>query len=204
MNYTTTHSSTHTHTHAPLFQSTGAGSKAGIPGGCCGLLWLSTATCTEGHRRARRGLDGRWAFFFAERSKQGRNMHRLRSADSHIDGKDCSGKTTEESTTAASHRVIALPTDVMLCKWRFTCDIKNLPLPEQQSLRKQGQPDIGRGVVSTIRGRLFTSPKGGITWLVMASYSSSAVVIFPSKITILFRSVCGYIPSDYPFPVNTS
>lgn len=43
----------HHHTHTALFQSEGAGSKAGIPGGCCGCLFDRYM-----HGRASKGSTG--------------------------------------------------------------------------------------------------------------------------------------------------
>jgi hypothetical protein len=94
----------HHHTHTALFQSEGAGSKAGIPGW---VLWLSFRQVHA--RKGIEGLDGaeRWA---AVKIRQGHNMHRLRSAGLHLDGKDSSSssKLATKKTSQRQQRRTAL------------------------------------------------------------------------------------------------
>jgi hypothetical protein len=69
---------THTHTFTSIHRRGVEGRNSGW------VLWLLPGTCTEGHRRGRTGLDSGLS---AAKTRKGRNMHRLRSADLHMDGK---------------------------------------------------------------------------------------------------------------------
>ena len=150
------------------------------------------------HGRASKGsmgLDGG----LPAKTRQGRNMHRLRSADLCIDRQDdSSDQGTTMTTTAKSQSVIALllPWTVRWCKWLFTCNIKTNLL--RNELRKQARkPNLGHIAWSAVCSQVLSGSKR----LAAESYSSSAVVIFPSKITILFTVYMGiYRPTTRSDP----
>jgi hypothetical protein len=116
------------HTHSRLrFNPPDAGSKAGIPGGCCG--------CRQYSVHARKGIEGvdgagGWA---AAKTRHGCNMHRLRSADLRIDRQD-GNKDDDDDDSNVAQRMLLHCLDVIWCKWRFTCDIEDLINPAEEGV----------------------------------------------------------------------
>jgi hypothetical protein len=67
------------------------------------------------------GLDGG----LSAKTRQGRNMHRLRSADLCVDRQDGSEDDEDDDASKSTlHYCIVIAMDVRWCKRRFTCNIK--------------------------------------------------------------------------------
>jgi hypothetical protein len=160
------------HTHSRLrFNPPDAGSKAGIPGGCCG--------CRQYSVHARKGIEGvdgagGWA---AAKTRHGCNMHRLRSADLRIDRQDGNKRRRRRQQRRTAY-VIALPRRDMLYVAVHVRHRRFNPAEERvaQASKHASPPNLGHIAWSAVCSRI----ESGSKRLAAASYSSSTVAIFPS------------------------